>query len=53
MDGPTDSLKSFILHDDRKPLSRWLSEQDRYMRREAEKLPSASPATLNRADRIR
>src|SRR5215207_5353218 len=35
--GDVGELKSPILHDDRKPLGRWLQEQNRYMVLEAEK----------------
>ncbi len=36
VDGPVRELAGMILHDDRKPLERWLREQDRYARIEAE-----------------
>lgn len=51
--GKTDWLSSCILHDDRKPLSRWLASQDRYMIREVEKLRQTPVAQLSLIDRIR
>lgn len=51
--GKTDWLSSCILHDDRKPLSRWLASQDRYMIREVEKLRQTPVAELSLIDRIR
>lgn len=53
LDGSKGALKTPIYHDDRKPLSRWLSAQIRYATPEAEKLLVATPETLNRADRLR
>jgi glycosyltransferase involved in cell wall biosynthesis len=53
LDGVVGALRSPILHDDRKPLSRWFESQQRYMALEAEKLIAADPHTLSRADRIR
>jgi hypothetical protein len=43
VEGPIRPLRSVIYHDDRKPLDRWLREQDRYARLEAEHLLSAGP----------
>jgi len=51
--GGTDFLHSYILHDDRKPLSRWLQSQDSYAKLEAVKLLAASPSTLRLQDRLR
>jgi glycosyltransferase involved in cell wall biosynthesis len=42
-----------ILHDDRKPLDRWLWAQQRYMRRETDKLLHTPDTQLSRADRLR
>ncbi len=53
VDGSTGVLKSYLFHDDRKPLSRWLASQDRYMRLEAEKLLTTPACELNFADRLR
>lgn len=51
--GEMDSLHSLIYHDDRKPLSRWLWAQDRYMLREAQKLLSTPAFSLSLSDRLR
>jgi len=52
-DGPTGALRTHILHDDRKPLSRWLTSQDRYAKLEAEKFTSTPTSALGLNDRIR
>jgi glycosyltransferase involved in cell wall biosynthesis len=52
-DGPTGTLRTHILHDDRKPLSHWLQSQDRYAKLEAEKLAVIPPAGLSFNDRVR
>lgn len=46
-------LRHSILHDDRKPLARWLWAQSRYVALEAEKLTDASEPGLDLADRLR
>jgi glycosyltransferase involved in cell wall biosynthesis len=53
MDGAVLPLSAKIYHDDRKPLSHWISSQVRYMRLEAEKLASAPDAALATVDRVR
>jgi glycosyltransferase involved in cell wall biosynthesis len=53
MDGKIESLRSAILHDDRKPLGHWLQSQARYMRIEAGKLTESDSGRLNWADRLR
>ena len=53
VDGPTSTLSAFILHDDRKPLSRWLTSQDGYSLKEAEKLMRARREDLRFQDRLR
>lgn len=53
VEGRSETLQSRILHDDRKPLARWLASQQNYARLEAEKLLRASPRELSRADRLR
>jgi glycosyltransferase involved in cell wall biosynthesis len=53
LEGRTDDLLSPILHDDRKPFSRWLEAQSRYTKLEADKLLSAVPGSLSWTDRIR
>jgi len=51
--GVIDKLKSSILHDDRKPLSRWFESQTRYAKLEADKLLTSDRSTLSRTDRVR
>lgn len=51
--GETGVLRSFIFHDDRKPLSRWLDAQWQYAELEAEKLASLSYRDLRWPDRLR
>ncbi len=53
VDGEVGQLRAAILHDDRKPLGRWLQSQARYMRTEAKKLAGSDSGDLNRADRLR
>lgn len=53
IDDPVASLRSRILHDDRKPLSRWFASQLRYMTLEAQKVLASDPATRSTADKIR
>jgi len=51
--GKSETLKSFINHDDRKSLSRWLWAQDRYMLIESKKLLNTPSDQLSFGDRIR
>jgi len=51
--GESGTLNSYIYHDDRKPLSRWLWAQDRYMLIENQKILETSPGELSFGDRIR
>ena len=53
VDGPVKKLSARLLHDDRKPLSRWLASQDRYMALEAAKLRASSWRNLRAADAVR
>lgn len=53
LDGAIRSLSNKLLHDDRKPLSRWLAAQDRYMLLEAEVLSAKCWSELSFADRVR
>lgn len=46
-------LESMILHDDRKPLNRWLAAQTAYADLEVTKLLTASSSSLNWKDRLR
>jgi glycosyltransferase involved in cell wall biosynthesis len=51
--GTSQSLPHCIYHDDRKPLTRWLWAQDRYMIIEAQKLIATPAHQLSWGDRIR
>ena len=51
--GRVEDLLMPLLHDDRKPLRRWLESQARYTKLEARKLRAAAPAELSRVDRMR
>ena len=53
VNGKSDMLSSYIHHDDRKPLSRWLWAQDRYMIIESKKLIETPDSELSFGDRIR
>ncbi|HEY2963949.1 MAG TPA: glycosyltransferase family 2 protein [Pyrinomonadaceae bacterium] len=53
INGRIDDLQSPLLHDDRKPLSRWLVSQTRYAELEAQKLLAADRQTLRLTDRLR
>ena len=53
LDGDVLPLDGVIYHDDRKPLARWLTSQQRYAREEAEYLLDAPPGALRRTDKIR
>jgi glycosyltransferase involved in cell wall biosynthesis len=51
--GRVGELNHRIDHDDRKPLRRWLLNQDRYIEAEAEKLISMPRGSLSIPDRLR
>lgn len=53
IDGRVEDLRAAILHDDRKPLSRWLEAQSRYTKLEANKLLSSDKESLGWTDRVR
>jgi glycosyltransferase involved in cell wall biosynthesis len=53
VDGMVRSLRGKIEHDDRKPLSRWLRSQDRYLTIEARHLIASTGDQLNWQDRLR
>jgi glycosyltransferase involved in cell wall biosynthesis len=53
VDGPIRDLRARIVHDDRKPLTRWLNSQQRYASLEAEYLLRSDAKSLSRSDRIR
>ena len=51
--GQSSQLSAYIHHDDRKPLSRWLWAQQRYMVMETQKLLDTPNSELSLGDRIR
>lgn len=53
VEGQSATLSNYIHHDDRKPLTRWLWAQDRYMIIEAQKLLETPIQQLSWGDRIR
>lgn len=53
VDGKTDMLSSYIYHDDRKSLDRWLKAQSKYMVIEAKKLLETPVSELSLGDRVR
>ncbi|MBR8835822.1 MAG: glycosyltransferase family 2 protein [Stigonema ocellatum SAG 48.90 = DSM 106950] len=53
VEGTSKLLSSYIYHDDRKPLSRWLWAQDNYMLMEVKKLLHTPKKELSLGDRIR
>jgi glycosyltransferase involved in cell wall biosynthesis len=53
LSGKSAFLTESIWHDDRKPLTRWLWAQDRYMIIESQKLKQTNSAQLSFGDRIR
>ncbi len=53
VDGKSATLNNYIHHDDRKPLSRWLWAQDRYMIIEVQKLLETPINELSFGDKIR
>jgi hypothetical protein len=53
IDGDVTPLRAKIRHDDRKPLSRWLSSQASYAAQEASKILSTPARELGWTDRVR
>lgn len=53
VDGPTLRLQTRIVHDDRKPLNRFVQRQRAYMRQEAAKLRASRFGELNAAGKLR
>jgi len=53
VEGKSSQLSAYIHHDDRKPLSRWLWAQDRYMVIESKKLLETPEHELSIGDRLR
>jgi glycosyltransferase involved in cell wall biosynthesis len=47
IEGAAGNYRSYVLHDDRKPLDIWLSNQDKYSIRECEKLVDPSNASTH------
>jgi glycosyltransferase involved in cell wall biosynthesis len=53
INGETGFYKGIILHDDRKSLTRWLSNQASYSQKECDKLLRADPKTLGFSSKVR
>ncbi|UOE51900.1 glycosyltransferase family 2 protein [Mucilaginibacter sp. SMC90] len=53
INGTTGRYKSYILHDDRKSLSRWLSNQDGYAIKESKKLVNEPASEMPLSGKIR
>jgi glycosyltransferase involved in cell wall biosynthesis len=53
IDGRIEQLRAALLHDDRKPLRRWLNSQTRYAELEAAKLITTGREAQNLKDRLR
>lgn len=53
VDGKVVPLDGVIYHDDRKPLSRWFTSQQRYAREEVDYLLEAHSGAMKRIDKIR
>lgn len=53
IEGTVEKLRGRILHDDRKPLSRWIDSQKRYAEVEARHLLAADSSKLLLQDRLR
>jgi glycosyltransferase involved in cell wall biosynthesis len=53
IEGSSGFLKHAVIHDDRKPLSRWVVSQDRYAELEAQKLLTTPTHELRVQDRLR
>jgi glycosyltransferase involved in cell wall biosynthesis len=51
--GDVEAMSARILHDDRKPLSRWFESQQKYMTLEAQQLLALDANDLRTSDRIR
>ncbi len=53
VNGHFSTLNSYIYHDDRKPLDRWLTAQNKYMIIESQKILNTPANKLSFSDRIR
>jgi len=51
--GRMEKLRAIMLHDDRKPMTRWLNSQSLYQRQEVDKLLATDPSQLSWPDWIR
>jgi len=51
--GPTATMRQPLLHDDRKPLSRWLASQQTYLTQETHKLLHTPHTQLGLTDKLR
>jgi glycosyltransferase involved in cell wall biosynthesis len=53
LDGGVQALEANIVHDDRKPMKRWIASQRTYARQEAQRLRAVPWSRSNRRDRVR
>jgi glycosyltransferase involved in cell wall biosynthesis len=53
VEGAVEQLRTFVLHDDRKPFRRWLASQHKYAKLEARKLRAQAWSSLDWQDRVR
>lgn len=53
VEGESGWLKNHVIHDDRKPFSRWIHSQVRYSKLEAEKILQSPKSNLSRTNRLR
>ena len=53
INGETDFFKTYISHDDRKSLSRWLINQSNYSIKECDKLTNSDPKGLSFTSKLR
>ncbi len=53
VNGRVEEFRSVVLHDDRKPLMRWIQTQMKYGKQEAQMLIAADPAKLSLSAKIR
>jgi glycosyltransferase involved in cell wall biosynthesis len=53
IDGNVSHLNGYIVHDDHKSLSHWFASQDRYLKKESDKLTNTPLSNLGLKDRLR
>lgn len=53
IEGETGQLNAVLLHDDRKPYSRWFASQRKYSAEEANKMTSSSWGSMSLPDKVR